>query len=501
MSDPLDEPRLTAYALGELPPEERAVVESLLERDAAARGHVDEVRATAALLTEELAHEHAPRLTELQHAQIERWLEHREHAPPAATVVRIGPRNWQFWGSLAASVVIVATAMAAILPQIYQYGGGKGGHGTGGGGEPGGPDRGRPGGPTVAPAFVGSPPHWFPRDDDSQTRFVAREPAFFGAGLPPMPGSGLAPQPGGERRFVRVRDYPLSAIAIGAVSPADADRGSLGAVRRALAANRPPRRDEVRTDELLNSFSYADAPPTDGAPVAAGIEVAACPWNPKHRLVRVALVASTGTEVPAPASRPAEVSTTAPFATAPSTTPTAFAMKDVRIQVEFNPSLADAYRLIGYESASLSSDDPSPVPVSHLKAGQSVTALYEVVPAGTPSTQPVASAPMVPLRFQKPVLTPTGSDELLAVLVAGRNAAGEAHVAEFAARDAGKTFAAASPDFRFAAAVAAFGMLLRDSEHRGLATHDWLETTAAASGHADREAFIDLVRRARQARP
>jgi Ca-activated chloride channel family protein len=72
---------------------------------------------------------------------------------------------------------------------------------------------------------------------------------------------------------------------------------------------------------------------------------------------------------------------------------------------------------------------------------------------------------------------------------------------EFAVRDEGKDYAAASPDFKFAASVAEFGLLLRDSKFKGTATYDAVLELAEAIRGADpkgeRQEFLDLVRRAR----
>jgi DNA-directed RNA polymerase specialized sigma24 family protein len=78
------------------------------------------------------------------------------------------------------------------------------------------------------------------------------------------------------------------------------------------------------------------------------------------------------------------------------------------------------------------------------------------------------------------------------------------HAMELAARDSGESFSTASADFRFAAAVAAFGMVLRDSAHKGSASLAAVEEYAAGAlgrdpnGH--RAEFLDLVRRAKEVR-
>jgi Ca-activated chloride channel family protein len=72
---------------------------------------------------------------------------------------------------------------------------------------------------------------------------------------------------------------------------------------------------------------------------------------------------------------------------------------------------------------------------------------------------------------------------------------------EFPLIDGGNAFGEASPDFQFAAGIASFGMLLRDSEHRGTATYDAvLEIATAARGsdaHGYRAELLEMVRRAK----
>ena len=79
--------------------------------------------------------------------------------------------------------------------------------------------------------------------------------------------------------------------------------------------------------------------------------------------------------------------------------------KDVKIQVEFNPAQVASYRLIGYEKRLLRKEDfnNDKMDAGEIGAGHTVTALYEVVPAGAGATDPAASVPPVdPLKYQAP---------------------------------------------------------------------------------------------------
>jgi Ca-activated chloride channel family protein len=176
--------------------------------------------------------------------------------------------------------------------------------------------------------------------------------------------------------------------------------------------------------------------------------------------------------------------------------------KDVKIQIEFNPIHVAAWRLIGYENRLLRKEDfnDDKKDAGEIGAGHTVTALYEIVPAG----RSVLIAAVDPLRFQSqpsPSAAAKGGELLNLKL---RYKAPDSEVSklmEQPAIDSGATFNSSSVDFKFASAVAAFGMLLRDSEHKGRTGFDLVEQLAHAGKGADEEGyrteFIELVRRAR----
>jgi Ca-activated chloride channel family protein len=88
-----------------------------------------------------------------------------------------------------------------------------------------------------------------------------------------------------ENGFVRTRDEPLSTFAV------DVDTASYANVRRMLREGTLPPKGAVRVEEMVNYFPYEDpAPPADASvPFAVRVDAAGCPWDPSHRLVRVAL--------------------------------------------------------------------------------------------------------------------------------------------------------------------------------------------------------------------
>ncbi|MDH3719222.1 MAG: VWA domain-containing protein [Planctomycetota bacterium] len=185
--------------------------------------------------------------------------------------------------------------------------------------------------------------------------------------------------------------------------------------------------------------------------------------------------------------------------------------KDVKIQIEFNPRQVAAYRQIGYENRRLAAQDfnDDKKDAGEIGAGHSVTALYEIVPAGKDVMEKEVDIPGVdPLRYQTSG-EPTeaaGSGEMLTLKVRYKQPDGEkSRKLEFPVKDAGKKFARASGDFQFASAVATFGMLLRGSQYAGDATFDAvLEIGKSSQGEGeqgDRAEFLEMVRQAKQLRP
>jgi Ca-activated chloride channel homolog len=454
-----------------------------------------------------------------------------------------------------------------------------------------------------------------------------------------------------ENPFLLARDNPLSTFSI------DVDTASYSNVRRFLERGGLPPPDAVRIEELINYFPYDYEPPTDEMPFAAHAEVASCPWNPEHRLVRIGLkgkeiaeeergeanlvflldvsgsmdqpnklpllksalgllvqnlsdrdrvaivvyAGAAGVVLP-PTSceeRPAILAAMDRLKAGGSTagsegiqlayqvarenfnaegvnrvilctdgdfnvgvpnqgdltrlieqkaaegvflTCLGFGMgnykdstlerlankgngnyayidtihearkvlveqlagtlvtiaKDVKIQVDFNPSRVGAYRLIGYENRLLRAEDfrDDTKDAGEIGAGHSVTAFYELIPVGKEPRLPQAE----PSKYQQ-TGQPTAaaaSDELLTVRLRYKQPAAEISAeASFPVSDSGKSLDGASGDFQFAAAVACFGMLLRNSEHRGQSTYDLvLELARFGKGddpHGYRAEFLRLV--------
>ncbi|HKU62168.1 MAG TPA: von Willebrand factor type A domain-containing protein [Gemmatimonadales bacterium] len=173
--------------------------------------------------------------------------------------------------------------------------------------------------------------------------------------------------------------------------------------------------------------------------------------------------------------------------------------KDVKIQVEFNPARVQAYRLLGYENRLLAREDfaDDRKDAGELGAGQSVTALYEVVPVGAEAVTLADDS----LTYQHVSVRPSarGSSELLTLRVRYKSPTGSA--SRLLSRPLVDRGSRPGDDFRFASAVASFAMLLRDSEHRGDATFERVIALARGARGADpegyRSEFVTLVETAR----
>jgi Ca-activated chloride channel family protein len=176
--------------------------------------------------------------------------------------------------------------------------------------------------------------------------------------------------------------------------------------------------------------------------------------------------------------------------------------RDVKLQVAFNPRHVGAYRLIGYENRLLRDRDfaDDRKDAGDMGSGHTVTALYELVPAGLP----VPVAGVEPGKWEKTRPAPAGdADEWLTVKLRYKEPDAEKSqlLAQVLAGPAQK-LADTTADFRFAAAVASFGLLLRESPYRGDATHAGVRAWAREGRGADpgghRGRFLELIDAAEQ---
>lgn len=175
--------------------------------------------------------------------------------------------------------------------------------------------------------------------------------------------------------------------------------------------------------------------------------------------------------------------------------------KDVKIQVEFNPTNVSSYRLIGYENRLLATRDfrDDQKDAGEIGAGHSVTALYEVVP---PNVE-MSESDVPELRYQKTFarISDDHLNELLTVRVRYKLPTEETGN-EFAhpVADAQEQMNEVSADFRFATSVAAFGMILRDSKFASNITWGdvryWAKSSLGNDEKGYRTEFLNLLAQA-----
>lgn len=258
----------------------------------------------------------------------------------------------------------------------------------------------------------------------------------------------------GERPFVSVLRQPRSTL------PLLVNSASYLDVRRSINSGVLPSKDAVRIEGMINYFSYEYPQPAEHEPFSINVDIVSCPWEPAHRLVRIGIRASQGTAI----------------------------AEDRRIEIQFNPRRVASYRLIGYDRQPSGGQN---VNEGRTEPGYTLTAFYEAVP----------------LRQSKTTVktvTPTGAGQPEEALVSAnlqvRRANEAVRLVESVVRDNGSTFNEAPQDLKFAAAVAEFGMILRDSEYKGKGTLqqvlEWAQEGKGADVNGYRTDFIELVRKA-----
>jgi Ca-activated chloride channel family protein len=187
--------------------------------------------------------------------------------------------------------------------------------------------------------------------------------------------------------------------------------------------------------------------------------------------------------------------------------------KDVKFQLEFNPQAVAAYRLIGYENRMLAREDfnDDTKDAGEVGAGHTVTALYEIVPVGVEGTV----TDVDPHRYIEEGESGTKKTSLWERLIGGKEDElfflkirykqpdeDSSQLMTFPIKDNDRNYTKASDDFRFAAAVAGFGQLLRGSRYSGELEWDHILEMARGSrgedNHGHRAEFIRLAETARE---
>lgn len=254
--------------------------------------------------------------------------------------------------------------------------------------------------------------------------------------------------------FVAAAQNPSSTFFVGPAPTAT--------VRSLLDAGRQPPAGAVRIGEWLDYFYAAPPLPGEGGTPSVRVEVGECPWAPAHRLVWIGPSGPRAAKTKAGA----EEAETAERA-------------EVALQMEFNPRAVEAYRLIGEENGSAA----GVVPARHAhRAHRALMALYEVIPLSASGKE----LEKEPRRLLTVTLRQEGPE------------GGSARVlVEKPVADRGTPLAESSPDFRFAAALAEFWILLENPGRAGGATWASVRELALHGQGSDpdgrRAAFLRLL--------
>lgn len=162
--------------------------------------------------------------------------------------------------------------------------------------------------------------------------------------------------------------------------------------------------------------------------------------------------------------------------------------KDVKLQVEFNPEHVKAYKLIGYENRMLKEKDfnDDKKDAGELGSGHTVTALYEIIPAGSDEE----TGSIDPLKYQKPAERTTGNGEMLTVKFRYKEPDGTtSKLITRTLKNKTTRFESSSENLRIASAVAAFGLALRNSAHKGSADFEMAIRIARSAKGKDEEGY------------
>ena len=424
-----DNPLLTAYALGELDAGQAAEVEAAILADESLRVEVEAIRSLAGELEGELSAEPMPRLSALERARLEQRAAELDRAAAAGAV---RSRRGLRWAAVAAAVLLAAGA--AGMWALLHRGGPSETRIVHDGPKPTPPD------PGPRPRLVPTPSPYAP--DPVGTPAYVRQNDFFMSSHPSIGSALLSPQRQPEPLTQPARDdecvdnpWTSAVRRQGSTFGLNVDDASYRHVRQSISeVDSLPEPSAVRIEEMINHFQYDYAFPVVGDvadPLSVRADLAQCPWSAGHVLLRVAIQARAGT---------AQAGAGAVEVVA----------RDARASVSFDPAAVAGWRLIGY-------DGPMYEQIARqgeqIAAGRQVTALYELVPAGKAGRAGVAAlAAACTVRAEYRL--PDGGVRVIAVNPGG---------------PVGR-FEGASEDFRFAATVAGFGMILRNSPYKGTCT-------------------------------
>lgn len=441
-----DDPRLTAFAFGELEGEENSAVAAAVSKDPALQQVVHEIRQTGNDLVEALESEPLPETNSAP-----------TFVPQAPVRRKIPFPFWLTAGSLAAASVAVMfvsnqnRTRTATLDALEK---------------------------SRKEVASHEPDSSTMQDFQEATQLDDRvEEVFARRASPPSPTSGVrtrATAPANSGGFVETKTNPVSRI--GLIS----DTTGHASLKRAILGGRLPPPDSIRVGELLAAFELnaGSRIPTVPSPLSAASEFSEAPWAPMHRLVFVTIEASER-----------------PPGAEPTKSANGMVARNVRAEIEFNPEWVRAYRLVSGDAApgAVLPENFDILSEPDVQANQVYAALYEIIPTvedSSPDSSPGSPAPRrevarINIGFSRP-------------------GDGTRDSRQFSLVDRGGSFAAASPDFKFAMAVTSFGMILQNSPYAGNSSMEDVEAWARMGTENDPDGekaeFVRLIQEFRRLR-
>lgn len=166
--------------------------------------------------------------------------------------------------------------------------------------------------------------------------------------------------------------------------------------------------------------------------------------------------------------------------------------KDVKLQIEFNPYYVQSYRLIGYENRLLDKEDfnDDTKDAGELGAGHTVTALYELIPKSSENVGTTARVDLLKYQEKAHTQVAKSSGEIMTIKLRYKlPKSNKSQLLEHPVPNKPKTWDSSSDDFRFAATIAAFGMLLRDSQFKGTSCFKHIISSAKAAKGKDENGY------------
>lgn len=262
--------------------------------------------------------------------------------------------------------------------------------------------------------------------------------------------------------------------------PATVNTAGYDTVRKFLVRGQLPPVGAVKSEEMINFFDY-NYPSSDGpVPFSVITEISSTPWNKKHKLMHIGV---KGSDIRVSDNQYAKFSTVA---------------RDVKISFKFDPEQVSAFKLVGYDNLDSSERNyyhDSEIYIKELYPGHVATILYELIPTAN-NVEMNNRAVSIKYQADMPLNSNLQQDKIMKLKLGyklpGRN---QWHVIAYPIDERYVPFDETSNDFRFASAVAGFGMLLKNSPYnKELSYNDVINIANGSKGNDAKGYKTEFVR-------